>query len=58
MTNEQKLIDKCNRMAMIIGQSYAVIAQQYNEAPSHGLKQCINNLQNFIEKEFYPDKND
>lgn len=54
--NEKQVIDlinKCNRMALIIGQLHAVIAQQYNENPSENLKKCMVNLQGFIQTEFY-----
>lgn len=53
MINEQKLIEKCNRMSLILGMFHGVLAQQYNEHPSESLKECVLNFHKLIEKEFY-----
>ena len=53
MTNEEKLIDKCNRMAFMIGTLHFVLSHQYNLHPNKGLKACLDNLNRFLDKEVY-----
>lgn len=54
MTNEQKLIDKCNRMAYLIGQLHVLLQELYNRhAEDENIRDRLKSLEAYIAKEFY-----
>ena len=52
MTNEQKLIDKCNLMALIIGELLMALIMQYEKAPNKALEERLVVYKETIEKVF------